>query len=168
MIPSMLSHQAVEDDMSKSEIQSFLTYETIDLNKILAQSHDEESGAIVMFSGEVRKFHLGKEVSYLQYEAFESMANTMIKTILEEATQRWELNGAYAIHRLGTVGLKESAVCVITTSPHRKEAYDANQYIIHRIKHEVPIWKKEVYVDGTSAWGNNCNCADPNKHEPFV
>jgi molybdopterin synthase catalytic subunit len=147
---------------------SFITSEPISLDSLLAEAHFEEAGAIVLFSGEVRKHHLGKEVLYLTYEAFETLANEMIYKIIQTAIEKWELTYAFGIHRIGKVGIKEAAVCVITASPHRKEAYEANQYIIHHIKHEVPIWKKEHFADGTSLWGNNCNCADPLNHEPYV
>ena len=56
------------------------------------------------------------------------------------------------------VPVGESAVVVITASSHRKEAYTANRFIIDRIKHEVPIWKCEIFQDGSREWGNNCNC----------
>jgi molybdopterin synthase catalytic subunit len=49
---------------------------------------------------------------------------------------------------------------VITATPHRKEAYDANRFIIEKIKHELPLWKCEYFVDGTKKWGGNCNCQD--------
>lgn len=121
-----------------------------------------------MFSGDVRDNNLGKEVDYLEYEAYESMATKMIATILEDAQSKWSLNIALAQHRVGRVGAGESAVVVITASPHRSEAYAANRYIIDRVKHEVPLWKCEYFADGTKKWGGNCNChditGDANKH----
>ncbi|RYY21810.1 MAG: molybdenum cofactor biosynthesis protein MoaE, partial [Sphingobacteriaceae bacterium] len=75
---------------------------------------------------------------------------------------------ALAQHRTGKVGVMESAVVVITASPHRAEAYSANRYIIDRIKHESPIWKCEYFKDGSKEWGGNCNCqkitGDASKH----
>jgi molybdopterin synthase catalytic subunit len=56
------------------------------------------------------------------------------------------------------VEVGESAVVVITSSAHRKEAYIANRFIIDKIKHEIPIWKCEYFQDGTREWGGNCNC----------
>ena len=82
----------------------------------------------------------------------------MIKQILAEATQKWALHIAVAQHRIGKVAIGESAVVVITASAHRREAYEANQYIIHRIKHEATIWKCEYFADGTHQWGGNCSC----------
>jgi molybdopterin synthase catalytic subunit len=108
---------------------------------LLAHSHDPKAGALVLFSGDVRDNNIGKDVAYLEYEAHTSLATKMIKEILEEAIKKWNLNLAIAQHRIGKVGVGESAVVVITSSPHRKEAYQANRHVIDRIKHEVPIWK---------------------------
>ena len=137
----------------------YISDKSLDIVGLLAQSHDPKAGAIVLFSGDVRDNNIGKEVAYLEYEAHSPLASKMIKEILEEAITKWNLNLAMAQHRVGKVGVGESAVLVITASPHRKEAYQANRRIIDRIKHEVPIWKCEVFTDGTKQWGNNCNCS---------
>jgi molybdopterin synthase catalytic subunit len=87
------------------------------------------------------------------------LAEKMIAEILEEAKRRWTLSIAIAQHRIGRLEVGETAVVVITASPHRSEAYAANRHIIDRIKHEALIWKCEYYRDGTKEWGNNCNCS---------
>jgi len=124
------------------------------------------SGAVVLFSGEVRDNNKGREVKHLEYEAYEPMASKMIDEILHEAISRFRLNQAVCVHRLGRVEISGCAVVVVTGSGHRKEAYDANQYIINRVKNEVPIWKHEFFADGTSEWGQNCDCVTTeDKHE---
>ncbi len=135
-----------------------LSRENIDVLSLWQHSHHPEAGGIVLFSGEVRNNHLGKEVSHLYYEAAEPMANKLIAKLLEEATQRWGLRVAIAVHRLGEVAIMETAVVVITGAAHRKEAYAANQYIIDRIKHHVPIWKCEYLANGERVWGGHCSC----------
>jgi molybdopterin synthase catalytic subunit len=137
----------------------YISNQPLDIVSLLSGSHDPKAGALVLFSGDVRDNNLDKEVAYLDYEAHTSLASKMIKEILEEAIAKWNLNLAIAQHRAGQVRVGESAVVVITVSKHRKEAYLANRHIIDRIKHEVPIWKCEVFVDGTKQWGNNCNCS---------
>ena len=145
-----------------------LTSGPIDLAGLLAISHHPNAGAVVLFSGDVRDNNLNKSVSYLEYEAHEFIASKLIGEILEEARAKWHLNIAIAQHRIGKVGVSEAAVVVITATPHRREAYEANRHIIDRIKHEVPIWKCEYFEDGTSLWGGNCNCHEitgsPDKH----
>jgi molybdopterin synthase catalytic subunit len=137
----------------------YISDQPLDIISLLSHSRDPKAGALVLFSGDVRDNNIGKDVAYLEYEAHFSLASQMIKEILEEAIAKWNLNFAAAQHRVGKVGVGESAVIVITASPHRKEAYQANRHIIDRIKHEVPIWKCEVFTDGTKQWGNNCNCS---------
>lgn len=121
----------------------------------------------MLFSGEVRNNNKGREVTHLEYEAYEPMAKKMIGEIIEDAISRFKLNDAVCVHRLGRVEISECAVVVITGAGHRKEAYDANRYIIDRVKNEVPIWKHEFFTDGTSEWGQNCDCVtheDEHKH----
>ncbi|MXV49758.1 molybdenum cofactor biosynthesis protein MoaE [Pedobacter sp. HMF7647] len=160
MTLSALSHQAAAVEV--------LTDKPIDLPGLLASSHHEQAGAVVLFSGDVRNHNIGREVSYLEYEAHNELAEKSIRKILEDAKEKWPLNIAAAQHRLGKVAILESAVVVITASAHRSEAFVANRYIIDRIKHETPIWKCEYYTNGEYSWGNNCNCAeitgDPDKH----
>ncbi len=162
MIPSSSSPQAAEGKID------YISETPLDIAGLLAVSHHPKAGAIVLFSGEVRDNNVGKSVDRLEYEAHNSLASKMIADILDEATQRWNLNIAIAQHRIGRVDIGESAVVVITASSHRKEAYIANRFIIDKIKHEVPIWKCEYFSDGTKEWGNNCNChavtGDTSKH----
>ena len=130
----------------------------IDLVGLLAAGHHPAAGAVVLFSGEVRESNRGRSVAYLEYEAHVLLAEKMIGEILVDAKAKWGLSVAIAQHRIGRVEIGETAVVVITASPHRGEAYAANRHIIDRIKHEAPIWKCEHYQDGTKEWGNNCNC----------
>jgi molybdopterin synthase catalytic subunit len=129
--------------------------EPIDIAQLLKQAHRAEAGAVVVFSGEVRNSHNGKAVQYLEYEAYEPMAEKMIDEIVRRAIEQWNLCFASAVHRIGRVEISESAVVVITVHGHRKEAYEANQYIIDKMKSDVPIWKCEHYTDGSFEWGKN-------------
>jgi molybdopterin synthase catalytic subunit len=146
----------------------FISEHPLDIVGLLASAHHPKAGALVLFSGEVRNHNLGREVDYLEYEAYIPMASKLIRQILDEAKAKWPLNIAIAQHRVGKVQVGESAVVVITASPHRREAYEANRYIIDRIKHEAPIWKCEFFTDGSKKWGGNCNCheitGDVGKH----
>ena len=140
----------------------------LDIVGLLARAHHPGAGAVVLFSGEVRDNNRGRAVASLEYEAYGPLAASMIAEILATAKARWDLQVAVAQHRVGKVGVGDTAVVVITASAHRSEAYTANKYIIDRIKHEAPIWKCEHYADGTKEWGNNCNChsvtGDVTKH----
>lgn len=141
-----------------------LQYNDIDYQTLFDGFRNPNSGAVVLFSGEVRDNNKGREVTHLEYEAYEPMADKMIAEILAEAKLRFKLNHVACVHRLGKVEISGCAVVVITGAGHRKEAYDANRFIIDRVKNEVPIWKHEFFTDGTSEWGQNCDCVT-NGHE---
>jgi len=162
MTASTSYHPAAEDSTQH------LSSAAIDTAALLALAHHPKAGAIVLFSGETRDNSHGKEVAYLDYEAQEALANKMIAEIITQATKKWQLNIALAVHRTGKVAVSETAVVVITASAHRSAAYAANRFIIDKIKHEVPIWKCEYFTDGTKEWGGNCNCkeitGDAHKH----
>ena len=142
-----------------------VTNSAINITGMLDSAHDPQAGAIVLFSGEVRNHHEGKSVEYLEYEAHGEMAEVQIEKIIQDALGKWDLHSAKCIHRLGKISISESAVCVVTTSSHRKEAYEANRWIIDQVKHNVPIWKKEFFTDGTTAWVMQCKgCQDEHAH----
>lgn len=145
-----------------------ITDKKINIGQIFSEAHSEMSGAIVLFSGEVRGINQGKEVAYLEYEAYNLLAEEIFTKILADARDKWHLNHAFGIHRTGRLELTESAVVIITASAHRGDAYAANRYIIDRVKAEVPIWKKEVYTDGTHIWGSNCECNHQHTHQSII
>lgn len=147
-----------------TEEMKHIQHTPIHYAKLFDGFRDPNSGAVVLFSGEVRDNNKGKAVTHLEYEAYEPMAEKMISEILADATAKWQLNQAVCVHRVGTVDISGCAVVVITGSGHRAAAYEANRYIIDRVKNEVPIWKHEFYTDGTSEWGQNCDCSSPSHH----
>ena len=110
------------------------------------------SGAEVIFVGKVRNHSNGKKVLFLEYEAYEAMAENQIAGLIAEARMRWQIDNIKVLHRLGKVGLGETAVLIEVESAHRDEAYQASRFLIEEIKHKVPIWKKEYFEDGTTEW----------------
>ena len=145
-----------------------LQHTDLNYSELFDGFRNPNSGAVVLFSGEVRFNNQGREVTHLEYEAYEPMASKMIDEIIDEAISRFHLNQAVCVHRLGRVEISGCAVVVITGAGHRKEAYNGNRYIIDRVKNEVPIWKHEFFADGTSEWGQNCDCNtahDEYKHD---
>ncbi len=142
-----------------------ISAEPLDLPALVGQYHDPAAGAFVFFSGETRNHHANKAVQTLFYEAHESIAERLIREIIDDARQRFNLQQAFAVHRIGEVPVGESAVVVITASAHRKAAYAANEEIIHRIKTEVPIWKLERFADGSEMWSEGCHHGDVHRNE---
>jgi molybdopterin synthase catalytic subunit len=125
-----------------------ITAKPIDVQKVIDTASSLGAGAVNVFIGTVRdNVHL-KKVRWLEYEAYESMAVAEIRTIIDEAAHRWKLHGWAVSHRVGTLKPGEVAVVVAVSSPHRKESFEACQFIIDTIKAKVPIWKKEVFEGG--------------------
>lgn len=113
---------------------------------------DARAGGVVTFSGHVRDLNNGKLVTAIDYEAYPQLAEAEGNVILEEARAEFGLQAARAIHRVGHLKVGERAVWVYAAAMHRREAFLAAEYIIHAIKHRVPIWKKEYYADGSTEW----------------
>ena len=107
------------------------------------------AGAICTFTGIVRDNSRGRDVTHLEYEAFESMAVAQMRKIAEEIAAKWPDARVAMIHRTGRLEIGEPSVIVSASAPHRAEAIAACKWGIDRLKESVPIWKKEHATDGT-------------------
>lgn len=108
-----------------------------------------EAGAITTFIGTVRELTKGKRTLHLEYEAYKRMAVKQLTKIGEEINGKWPDAKVAIKHRVGRLEIMDIAVVIAVSAPHRKVAYEANEYAIERIKQIVPIWKKEFWEDGT-------------------
>jgi molybdopterin/thiamine biosynthesis adenylyltransferase/molybdopterin synthase catalytic subunit/rhodanese-related sulfurtransferase len=120
---------------------------------------DPACGGYASFEGWVRDHNEGQQVRHLEYEAFELLANKEGERIIAEAVARFGVEHAACVHRVGDLQLGEMAVWVGVSARHRQEAFLACRYIIDEVKHRVPIWKKEHYLNGDSGWVNCERCA---------
>ena len=109
------------------------------------------SGAIASFLGVVREFSRGRRVDHLEYDAYPEMAVAKMRQIGDEIHARWPVDRVAMVHRVGRLTVGEASVAIAVASPHRQEALQACAYAIERLKEIVPIWKKEVWADG-SEW----------------
>ena len=128
-----------------------LTGNTLDPEKITAKVRRDTNGAVVTFLGTTRDNFEGKAVLTLEYEAFDEMAIKKLEEVRQELMAEFGLEQVAISHRIGTVGIGEISLVVAIGSPHRKDAFYACHKAVDRIKELVPIWKKEVYLDG-SRW----------------
>ena len=122
--------------------------ESIDTDQLDEAVADPGAGAICTFLGVVRDNNLGREVDYLEYEAYPDMAVPAMQRIADEIRERWDVIEVAIVHRVGRLEIGEVSVGIAVSSPHRAEAFAACQYAIDRLKETVPIWKKEVWSDG--------------------
>ena len=107
-----------------------------------------QAGAVSLFVGVVRDNNLGRDVNYLEYDAYPAMATQIMRQIADEIRQRWDVIHIAMHHRVGRLEIGEASVAVAVSSAHRGEGIDACHYGIDRLKAIVPIWKKEVWADG--------------------
>lgn len=106
------------------------------------------------FEGRVRNHNEGRRVEHLEYEGYEALAVKEGTQVVREALERFAIEHASCVHRLGPLGLGDVAVWVGVSARHRGDAFTACRYIIDEVKDRVPIWKKEFYADGDSGWVN--------------
>ena len=136
------------------------TRTALNLQECRAQLADPGAGAYASFEGWVRDHNEGQKVLRLEYEAYETLGVKEGEKIVQEARSRFGMIAARCIHSLGPLEIGDLAVWVGVSSPHRDEAFAACRYIIDEVKHRVPIWKKEHYVDGDSGWVNCERCIE--------
>jgi molybdopterin synthase catalytic subunit len=131
-----------------------ITKEPISIEEVVKKVIRPEAGAVTTFIGTVREFTNGKRTLFLQYEAYVSMAEKKLAQIGEEIKEKWPEAQVAITHRIGKLDISDIAVVIAVSTPHRKDAYEANQYAIERIKQIVPIWKKEHWENGEEWVGN--------------
>lgn len=141
------------------------SHEAIDVTSLRQQLADPACGGYASFEGLVRNHNEGQPVRHLEYQAYEALAVKEGERIIAEAIAKYGVEHAACVHRVGDLAIGDMAVWVGVSSRHRGEAFLACRYIIDEVKHRVPIWKKEHYVNGDSGWVNCERCAAPAAHE---
>ncbi len=131
---------------------AILVDQPIDLTAVERGVAEAACGAVLLFLGTVRNHHAGRVVSRLTYSAYRPMAVTRIHRIVTELEESDPTLRVAIVHRLGEVPIGEPSVVIAVASPHRQAAYEASRTALERLKREVPIWKREHYGDGSSAW----------------
>jgi molybdopterin synthase catalytic subunit/molybdopterin converting factor small subunit len=125
-----------------------LTAEPIDVGAVIAEVADAQAGAVATFLGTTRIRSRGRTVLYLEYEAYEGMAEKVMEEIAGALHERYELCRIAITHRVGRVGIGETSVAIAVSAPHRDHALAACKEAIDTLKVDVPLWKKEVYEGG--------------------
>jgi molybdopterin synthase catalytic subunit len=126
------------------------------LNSLIEElkKSSEEIGAITVFMGVVRGTREKENVLWLEYEAHETLAPQTIEKIIDELKIKYDIIDVIVEHKVGTVQAGEEVMYVLVASKHREEGRLAMAELVDRVKHEVPIWKKEV-TEKTAYWVEN-------------
>ncbi len=125
-----------------------LTEKPIDIQKVIDAVRDENAGGIDVFIGTVRDNTNGRDVLALEFEAYESMALSELRKIIEVASAKWPVIKIAVSHAVGRKQIGELAVVIAVSASHRDAAFQACRYVIDTLKQTVPIWKKEIFEDG--------------------
>jgi molybdopterin synthase catalytic subunit len=127
----------------------------------LAVAPPEHRGGICVFEGCTRgeRHTTHGELTRLDYQAYNDMAAKQLDALAAEARRRWPIGALAIVHRTGPVAVGEPSVIIGVACAHRAEAFEACRWLIDALKHDVTIWKQEVWSDGTTTW------SDPSVHE---
>ncbi|MFZ7229839.1 molybdopterin synthase catalytic subunit MoaE [Avibacterium avium] len=132
-----------------AEIQIAVQTDNFDQNAVYRWvSAPNSVGAAIVFVGKVREMNLGDSVSSLFLEHYPAMTEKALREIVDEACTRWNLLRVAVIHRVGLLHTGDEIVLVAVSSPHRGEAYQANEFIMDFLKSKAPFWKKEQTEKG--------------------
>jgi len=130
-----------------------ITSEPLESGRLVKAVRVDESGAVVLFHGVARNHSEGKAVSGLEYEAHESLAEKKLREVADEIRREFDITGIGIHHRTGRLKIGEASLLVAVSAAHRGEAFEACHRAVDRIKEVVPIWKKEIWADGSgSEW----------------
>ena len=138
---------------SSPQTGTALTREPIPAEQLVAAAKQGEDGALVVFDGIVRNNTRGRQTLYLDYEAYEEMADKQIRELAAEACAKFAVRHVTIVHRLGRLQVGETSVLIVVASAHRAAAYEASRWLIDTLKKTVPIWKKETFADG-AVWAD--------------
>ncbi|MEO6044657.1 MAG: molybdenum cofactor biosynthesis protein MoaE [Tepidiformaceae bacterium] len=116
----------------------------------IASVASSRAGAINIFLGVVRDNNLGRSVNYLDYEAYPTMAEKVMREIAEESVVRFGFEDVAVLHRTGRLEIGETSLLIAVSSGHRAESFEGGHWLVNEIKKRVPVWKKEVWADGES------------------
>jgi molybdopterin synthase catalytic subunit len=124
----------------------------IDAAAVTERVRSSMAGAVCTFLGTVRELTGGRRTISLSYEAYPEMALKKLAELEDEARRRWPIIDLVLVHRVGDLALGEISVAVAVSCPHRHQAFEACRWLIDTLKEVVPIWKKEIWADGTEEW----------------
>lgn len=135
------------------QIEMNLQSEAIDSTQVRGSLPElPECGGYASFEGLIRNVNHGRQVTHLEYEAYETLALKELSLIGQEAGEKFGVPYIRVIHRTGRLEIGDVAVVIQVLAGHRDAAFVACRYVIDELKHRVPIWKKEFYQDHLPEW----------------
>src|SRR6266852_2768250 len=137
---------------------SYLTRSPISVDVLVAEVSSSACGGTCLFLGTVRNGPDEQGVTAIEYSAYEDMVDAEFGQLLADARGRWPEARIAVRHRLGTIPVGEPSIAIVAAAPHRAQAFEACRYVIEEVKRRLPVWKKEIRLDGSEVW------VDPSGH----
>jgi molybdopterin synthase catalytic subunit len=131
---------------------TYLTRDTLSVDRLVAEVAAPTFGGTCIFLGTVRNGPDEHGVTAIEYSAYEEMVEAEFGRLLADARGRWPEARIAVRHRLGTIPVGEASIAIAAAAPHRAQAFEACRYVIEEVKRRVPVWKKELRVDGSEIW----------------
>ncbi|MFT3970752.1 MAG: molybdenum cofactor biosynthesis protein MoaE [Micropruina sp.] len=125
----------------------------LDLHALAALVSDDRAGATVTFTGVIRNHDHGRAVNGIEYVGHPS-ADAVIATIAAELTDRDGVHSIVVAHRVGTLAVGDLALVAAVSASHRAQAFDTCSELVEQVKARLPIWKRQLFSDGTAEWSN--------------
>ncbi len=123
----------------------------LEVDEVVAALADSAAGGLTLFIGAVRDHDGNASVTGLEYFAHPS-ALTRLRSVADKVAREYDVLALAAVHRTGRLAIGDSAVIVATAAAHRGEAFEASRALIDELKASVPIWKHQMFTDGTEEW----------------
>lgn len=131
---------------------TYLTRDPLSVDALLVQVMTAACGGTCLFLGTVRDGPEEEGVRAIEYSAYEEMVEAEFGRLLNDARSRWPQARIAVRHRLGEIPAGEASIAIAVAAPHRAEAFDACRFVIEQVKQRIPVWKKELHLDGTTVW----------------
>ena len=131
---------------------TYLTRQPLSIDQLIADVSSPACGGTCVFLGTVRNGVEEEGVKAIEYSAYEDMVEVEFGRLVAEARARWPDARIAVRHRLGTIPAGEASIAIAAAAPHRAQAFDACRFVIEEVKRRIPVWKKELHLDGTEVW----------------
>jgi molybdopterin synthase catalytic subunit len=130
----------------------YLTRTPISMDDLLREVAQPGCGGTCLFLGTVRNGPAEGGVTAIEYSAYEEMVKVEFGRLVADAGARWPEVRIAVRHRLGRIPVGEASIAIAAAAPHRAQAFEACRFVIEEVKRRIPVWKKELHVDGTEVW----------------
>lgn len=131
---------------------TYLTRTPLSLDQLVAQVSSPACGGTCVFLGTVRNGPEENGVQAIEYSAYEEMVEAEFGRLVTDAATRWPDARIAVRHRLGTIPAGEASIGIAAAAAHRAQAFEACRFVIEEVKRRIPVWKKELRLDGSEIW----------------